>query len=124
MTVLRQPDDRHESERRATMTWHTGEIVGDGIGREGEVIITLDVSHDRYGKRYVASLRRSTVSDGWERYTLGDGVQVYSEPCARFSRSGLARAQLAAWDTVRTYEGDHPLVLTLVTLANREPVAA
>jgi hypothetical protein len=124
MDVLRQPDERHERDRTVTLTWRTGETVADGYGREGEVIITLDVSHDRYGKRYVASLRRSTVSDGWERYTLGDGVQVYSEPCARFSRSGLARAQLAAWDAVGAYEGDHALVCELVALANREPVAA
>lgn len=124
MDVLRQPDERHERNRTVTMTWRTGVMVQDIGDRQGEVIVTLDVSHDRYGKRYVASLRRSTVSDGWERYTLGDGVQVYSEPCARFSRKGLLDAQLTAWDAVRRYAGDHALVRELLSLANREPVAA
>lgn len=124
MEALRNPDDGHERERGATMTWHTGVMVQDTGDRQGEVIVTLEVSHDRYGKRYVASLRRSTVSDGWERYTLGDGVQVYSEPCARFSRKGLKLAQLRALDVVRGYEGGHALVRELLALANREPVAA
>ena len=124
MDVLRQPDERHERDRTVTLRWRTGEMVADGYGREGEVIITLDVSHVGYGKRYVASLRRSPVSDGGARATRGGGVQVYSEPCARFSRSGLARAQLAAWDVVHAYQGDHALVCELVALANREPVAA